>query len=131
MANEEDGEEAMPHRDYEKRVTITDAETRAIALVKLALNDSQQEFYRDFGVNRADAEAMEEFRRDMRFVRQFRQRKGIYDDLAFLNAARTTTVKAGMRFFMAVVTLMAAGFVAGIIFAFKAWIDVLINRPHP
>lgn len=126
----------MPHegegnKPYEKRVSITEAERQAIATAKVALTDAFAELFKALGINYANEESMEEFRKDLKFLRSLRKRPEVWDDLRFLTHARTGIVKTGWRFFLALITIMAGGFAYGMLLAFKAWIDLLIGKPHP
>ena len=119
------------HLDYEHRVPTTEEERQAIATAKLALNDAQNEFFASFGVNRANAESMEEFRDVVRMMRALKKRPELWQELDFLHSLRSGSIKAWSRFSLAIVTLAAAGVVWGAIAAFKAWVATwLPGAPH-
>lgn len=87
------------NRDYERRVETTESERIALAAAKLATNDSLNELFATFGVNRANVESLEEFKADLRFIRSIRQ----------------GSAKAGARFAMTIVTLFAGAFAYGLV----------------
>jgi hypothetical protein len=120
------------HRDYEKRVPSTEMERLAVAAAKLACTDALNELFAQMGINRADFEAMESFREDVKFIRSLRKRKELWSDLSFLNSLRSGSVKAGTRFAMALITIIAGGFAYGMYSWFQAWIrTVSALPPHP
>lgn len=103
------------HLDYEHRVASTEAERQALATAKLALNDAQNEFFASFGVNRANVESMEDFKENLRMMRELRKRPELWQDLDFLHAARSGVGKAGSRFILTIITLFAGAFAYGMV----------------
>lgn len=93
---------AEPHKDYENRVTTTEAERIAVAAAKLAVNDSLNELLALFGVSRGNIDSVEKFKRDLLFVRDLRE----------------GSEKAKSRFYLTLVALFAGAFAYG----FVAWI---------
>lgn len=107
-------------KDYEKRVPSSEAERMMVACAKLALIDAQSEFLTLFGVNSANVESVEEFKKDLMFVRSFRKREGIWRDIEFLSSARAGTVKAACVVFVTMLTILTTAFVYEIWKAFRA-----------
>jgi hypothetical protein len=118
------------HLDYGHRVPSTEEERRLIAAAKLAHIDAQAEFFAAFGVNAADAASMEEFKDVIRFARSLKKRPELWQELDFLHSLRSGSIKAWSRFYLAIVTLAAAGVVWSAIAAFKAWIATFAGTPH-
>lgn len=104
MSHEDD--EAEGHRDYERRVPISEAERMVVAGSKLAVNDALNETYAQFGVARGNQESMNEFRSDLVFIRSIRQ----------------GSVKAGSRFLLTIVTLFAGGVAYGFVDWARHWL---------
>src|SRR5689334_17454703 len=96
------------HKDYENRVTITEAERIAIAAAKLATNDALNELLGLFGVSRGNVESVEKFRRDLLFMRDLRE----------------TSEKAKSRFYLTLVAIFAGAFAYGMI----SWIKTALSR---
>lgn len=91
-----------PHKDYEHRVTTTEAERIAVTAAKLATNDAMNELLALFGVSRGNIESVERFKRDLLFVRDLRE----------------GSEKAKSRFYLTLVALFAGAFAYG----FVAWL---------
>lgn len=102
-----------PGKDYENRVPSTEVERIAVAAAKLACTDALNELFAQMGVNRANFESMDSFRKDIVFIRQLRKRTEIWNDLEFLRGVRMGSAKAGARFAMALVTIFAGAFAYG------------------
>ena len=90
--------EMTTHKDYEHRVFTTEAERIALAAAKLAANDVMNETLALFGVSRGNQASVDEFRADLGFIR----------------VIRTGSVKAGVRFGLTIVTILATGFAYGV-----------------
>lgn len=103
-----------PIRDYEKRVETTEAERIAVAAAKLASNDALNELMASFGVARGNVESVEKFRSDLHFLRALHARPEIWNDLDFLNAMRTGSVKAAARVGLTILTLLTGAFLYGL-----------------
>lgn len=95
------------HKDYQNMIPITEAERMVVAAQKLAYNDSLNEVFAQLGIARGNQESMNEFRADQVFIRSIRH----------------GSVKAGSRFFLTIITLMAGGFAYGLVEAFRTWIS--------
>lgn len=108
------------NKDYENRVPITEAERMMIACAKLALTDAQTEFLALFGVNRANIESVEDFKKDLMFVRSFRNREGVWRDIEFLSTARAGTIKAACVVFVTMITILTTATAYGMWRFFKA-----------
>ncbi len=102
-------------KDYEHRVPSTEVERLAVAASKLAVNDALNELFTQMGVNRANFDSMEAFKKDIQFIRSLRKRNEIWSDLEFLHGVRTGSAKAGARFALALVTIFAGAFAYGMV----------------
>lgn len=98
-----------PHKDYEQRVTTTEAERIAIAAAKLAVNDALNEWMALFGVARGNIESVEKFKRDLLFIRDLRE----------------GSEKAKSRFWLTLVAMFAGAFAYGMV----AWIRDVFRHP--
>lgn len=87
-----------------------EAEGIALAASKVAVTEAMQQVFAMFGVNYANFDSREEFRKDIEFLRSLR------------SGARA----AGSRFFMVLVVLVATAFGAGMWEAFKA---LVLHKP--
>ncbi len=97
-------------RDYEKRVTTTEAERIALAAAKLAVNDALNEWMALFGVSRGNLESVEKFKRDMLFIRDLRE----------------GSERAKARFWLTIVAIFAGAFAYGSI----SWLRDWLTKPH-
>lgn len=101
----------MPeHRDYEHRVTTTEAERIAITAAKLATTDALNELLGLFGVSRGNLDSVEKFRRDLLFMRDLRE----------------ASEKAKSRFYLTIVAIFAGAFAYGMI----SWMRTALSK-HP
>lgn len=98
----------VTHRDYEQRVSTTEAERIAVAAAKLATNDALNELLALFGVSRGNIDSIEKFKRDLLFVRDLRE----------------GSEKARSRFYLTLVALFAGAFAYG----FIAWIKATLAK---
>lgn len=96
----------MSHRDYENRVETTEAERIAVTAAKLACNDALNEFMALFGVNRANLESVEKFKRDLMFIRDLRE----------------GSEKAKSRFYLTIVAIFAGAFAYGMV----SWLKTIV-----
>jgi hypothetical protein len=115
---------ASRHQDYEHRVSTTEAERIALAASKLAGNDILNETFALFGVARGNVESVEEFKKDLMFVRTLRKRPELWQDVEFLHALRQGSLKAGSRVFFTILTIVTGGVVVGFWAWFWNWVKV-------
>jgi hypothetical protein len=100
---------AEPHKDYEPRVSTTEAERIAVTAAKLATTDALNELLALFGVSRGNIESVEKFKRDLLFVRDLRE----------------GSEKAKSRFYLTLVALFAGAFAYG----FVSWLKTALMKP--
>lgn len=98
------------HKDYEDRVQTTEAERIAIAAAKLATNDAMNELLAMFGVSRGNVESVENFKRDLMFMRDLRE----------------GSEKAKSRFYLTLVALFASAFA----YSMWTWIKDMFAKAH-
>lgn len=111
------------HRDYEARVATTEAERIAIAAAKVATTDALNELLGTLGIARGNVESVERFRKDLMFLRQLREREEIWQDLDFLAAMRSGSLKAAARVGLTILTLLTGAFAWGML----AWLKSVLS----
>lgn len=115
------------HLDYEGHVSTTESERRAIAAAKVATTDALNELLQTLGIARGNAESVDRFREDLLFLRQLRQRREIWQDLDFLAAMRSGSVKAAARVGLTILTLLTGALAYGIV----QWLRTSLGQaPH-
>lgn len=87
----------------------------ALAAAKVATTDALNELMATFGVARGSVDSVERFREDLLFLRQLRQRKEVWQDLDFLCAMRSGSVKAAARVGLTLLTLLTGALAVGVI----------------
>lgn len=85
---------------------------------KVATTDALNELLATLGIARGNTESVENFKKDLFFLRQLRERKEVWQDLDFLAAMRSGSLKAAARVGLTILTLLTGAFAYGMM----AWL---------
>lgn len=100
-------------------------ERLVLAAAKEASRETMAELFGLLGVNTADFDSMQRFRDDLKFVRDLRNMNELADDLKFAGSLRAVARKAGSRFLLTLVALLATAFGA----AMWSWFQSQVHKP--
>lgn len=114
----------------EQTTLVPQADSRderlVLAAAKEASRETMAELFSLLGVNTANFDSMQQLRDDLTFIRNLRSMKEFNDDLRFVGSLRSVARKAGMRFMLTLVALLAAALGAA---AWSWFQTAVMHRP--